>query len=275
MSFNSEIISYLKKEKFVPSKKMGQNFLISDEYQKKIVDVLKIKEKDNILEIGPGFGSITRWILEYKNINLKIVELDKRLHEMLKNKHKNIEVINDDILKFDLFKYYKLEDKQQNKVVSNLPYSVSSKAIIKLVKSNLFETCVFMIQKEMADRITAKVGSKKYNNFTILLNILCSIKKEFDVPNTVFIPQPEVTSTVISITNNKDFDFSKTEKLERFLKICFSQKRKKIFNNLKHYYPSDKIELILKKCNVSKDIRPEQIPIEKFLEMFEEFNSVN
>ncbi|MDE5553391.1 MAG: hypothetical protein K2I67_02480, partial [Malacoplasma sp.] len=82
MSFNADILNYLKKEKFVPSKKMGQNFLISDEYQKRIVEILDLQNNDNVLEIGPGLGSLTRWIIE-KNVNLKLVELDK--YEYWKN----------------------------------------------------------------------------------------------------------------------------------------------------------------------------------------------
>ena len=251
---------------------MGKNFLISDEYQKRIVEILDLQNNDNVLEIGPGLGSLTRWIIQ-KNVNLKLVELDKRLFEFLNNKYSSIEIINDDILKLDLSNFFSLQEREKNKVISNLPYSISSKAIIKLVKSNLFNDCVFMIQKEMGERITAKVGSKKYNNFTVLLNILCSIEKKFDVPNSVFIPKPEVMSSVILIKNNLNFDFDKTEYLEKFLKICFSQKRKKIINNLKNNIPIDKINLILDTCKINKDIRPEQITIESFKKMFEVYLS--
>lgn len=269
MSFNSDILNYLKNKKFVPSKKMGQNFLISDDYQKKIVNLLEIQKDDNVLEIGPGLGSLTRWIYEYQDINFTLVELDKRLFEKLNAIYKNASLINDDILKYDLTKSFDIENKSKNKVVSNLPYSISSKSIIKIVKSNLFAKAVFMIQKEMGERITAKVNSKKYNNFTVLLNILCDIKKEFDVQNTVFVPQPEVDSTVISITNKTDFDFSKTGLLEKFLKMCFSQKRKKIINNLKPFMDIEKANKILELANIDKTIRPENIPINDFVKMFE------
>lgn len=272
MNFNKNIFNYLKKENFVPSKKMGQNFLISEEYQKKIVDVLNLKEQENILEIGPGFGSLTRWICE-KKVNLKLIELDKRLFDFLIKKYPQLQIINDDILKIDLNNFYSINEKQKNKVISNLPYSISSKAIIKLVKSNLFSFCVFMVQKEMAERITAKVGTKKYNNFTVLLNILCNVQKKFDVPSSVFVPSPEVTSTVIVIENNLNFDFNNVALLEKFLKMCFGQKRKKIFNNLKNYLPIEKINLILDSNKIDKNNRPEQISVENFLKMFEVYLS--
>lgn len=272
MSFNSNIFDYLKNKNFVPSKKMGQNFLVSDEYQKKIVDILDLKCDENILEIGPGFGSLTRWIWQ-KKVNLKLIELDKRLCDFLQKKYPSVKVINDDILKIDLNDYYLNVEKQKNKVISNLPYSISSKTIIKLVKSNLFDFCVFMVQKEMGERIIAKVGTKKYNNFTVLLNILCNIQKKFDVPSCVFVPTPKVISTVIVIKNNQNFDFNKVEQLEKFLKICFSQKRKTIFNNLKCYLSLEKINSVLNSCCVNKDARPEQISKENFLKMFEVYLS--
>ncbi len=257
---------FIKKNKFFASKKLGQNFLINETIKQKIVDSIDIKKFDNILEIGPGFGSLTKLILE-KTKNLTVIELDKRLIEFLKNEFSNLKIISCDILKFD----FKTLDYSTYKVISNLPYNISSQIIFKILKFSNFSNAVLMVQKEMAERIVAKVGTKKYNNFTVLLNLTSNIKKLFNVSNSCFFPKPEVESTVIKFSRNKNFDFKNFEILEVFLKNCFSQKRKMIFNNLKKFYEKDKIIKILNKNKIDLSTRPENIEENTYLKMCVDF----
>ncbi|BAC44824.1 ribosomal RNA small subunit methyltransferase A [Malacoplasma penetrans] len=263
----NKFISFIKKNKFFASRKMGQNFLINENIKKKIVDSLEIKPDDHVLEIGPGFGALTKIVLSQTK-NLTVVELDKRLVEFLKQEYKELRIINIDVLKFDFKEFNK---DTQYKIISNLPYSISSKIIFKILKYANFSQSVLMVQKEMADRITAKVGTKKYNNFTVLLRITSEIKKLFDVSNNCFFPKPEVDSTVISFERKKDFDFTNFEKLESFLLKCFSQKRKTIFNNLKNYFPKQKIEEVFNKHSIIPTTRPENIKEELYLKMCFDF----
>lgn len=257
---------YMKEKNFYPSKKMGQNFLINQNIKEKIVDSIDIDNNDFVVEIGPGFGALTKIILSKTN-NLKLIELDKRLVEFLRNEYPQIELFNEDVLKFDFSKI----NENEFKLISNLPYSVSSKVILKVLKYANFKKAVFMIQKEMAERIVAKCGTKKYNNFSVLLSITANIKKLFDVSPTCFYPKPEVNSSVISFEKNKDFDFENFEKLEKFLLMVFSQKRKTIFNNLKKYYDLEKINNILKEFNIDPETRPEKIEAKVYEKMYLKF----
>ncbi|MDE5545559.1 MAG: 16S rRNA (adenine(1518)-N(6)/adenine(1519)-N(6))-dimethyltransferase RsmA, partial [Malacoplasma sp.] len=227
---------FIKKNKFFASKKLGQNFLTNEIIKQKIVDSLNINDSDFVLEIGPGFGALTKLILK-KSKNLTVIELDKRLVEFLKEEFPNLKIINQDILKFD-FNNLALNN---YKIISNLPYSISSQIIFKILKHSNFSEAILMVQKEMAERVVAKAGTKKYNNFTILLNLTSNITKLFNVSNSCFFPKPEVESTVIKFSKKENFDFKNFDILEDFLKKCFLQKRKTLFNNLKKFYSKEKI----------------------------------
>ncbi|MDE5767387.1 MAG: 16S rRNA (adenine(1518)-N(6)/adenine(1519)-N(6))-dimethyltransferase RsmA [Malacoplasma sp.] len=260
---------FIKKNKFFASKKLGQNFLINETIKQKIVDSLNIKNSDNVLEIGPGFGALTKKILE-KSKNLTVIELDKRLVEFLKKEFPDLKIINQDVLKFD----FKSLEISSYKIISNLPYSISSQVIFKILKQSNFSEAVLMVQKEMAERIIAKAGTKKYNNFTILLNLTSNILKLFNVSNSCFFPKPEIESTVIKFSKKKSFDFEKFEILESFLKKCFLQKRKTIFNNLKKFYSKEKIIEVFKKNKINLTIRPENIEEDTYLKMCVDFYEI-
>lgn len=266
---NNKYKKFLEENKFLPSKKMGQNFLINESIKKKIVDLLDVKKEDNIIEIGPGLGALTKYLIQISK-KITLIELDKRLVEFLKNNFKDIKIYNDDILKFD----FNLLDQNQYKVISNLPYSVSSKVIIKILKEEKINFAVFMLQKEMVDRMIAKCGTKKYNNFSVLVSLFCKIEKKIDVSPNSFFPAPEVTSTVISLTKNKDLNFKEFKKIEKFLQNCFSQKRKTIFNNLKNFYDKNKILKILEDQKIDKNTRPEEIEPEIFKRIYKELYEV-
>lgn len=266
-----EIINFMNEKNFYPSKKMGQNFLLFNDYKQRIVNSIDIDEDTYVFEIGPGFGAITEFIYK-KTKQLTVIEFDKRLFEFLSNKFKNeITLINADILKFDISGEIEKHKNKKIKVISNLPYSISSQVIINLLKTQKIDEMVLMVQTEMANRIISKPNSKKYNGYSVLLNILCDVEKLFDVPPSAFYPEPNVYSTVIRLKpkkNNSDLDI---EKFEKFLKLLFSEKRKKIVNNLKKEYTLKTIQEVLNKFAIDENTRAEQLTSKQIIELFKEF----
>lgn len=262
----NSVIKTLKEINLNPSKKLGQNFLIDNKYKNRIIECLNINNDDTILEIGPGLGALTDLIFSNSN-NFLCVELDKKIFSFLKEKYKNsFPIINNDFLKLDFNKLcneYKI-----NKVVSNLPYSVSSKIILKIIQQKEINLSILMIQKELCSRIISKPKSKEYNNFSVLIQMFCNVKKEFDIPNSCFFPKPSIISSVIKLTpkiDNYDIDF---KDIQKFLQICFQQKRKTLINNLKNKFDINLIKRILNKISYNLDVRPEHISVEDYKKIF-------
>lgn len=266
---NNEILKYLKNNNFFPSKKLGQNFLMNNDFKKRIVNSIEINNNDFVLEIGPGFGALTKYILEKTN-NVTLIEFDKRLAEILNNNFKNIEIINNDVLKVNLKSIFDSnKDKEKSIVISNLPYSISSQILINLLKIQKVDYMVLMVQKEMSDRITSKIGSKKYNGFSIIISLISKVEKLFDVPPSAFHPMPNVVSTVLKITPFKNIDFD-IFKLEKFLRICFLNKRKKLINNLKTKFSEKIIIDSFLKLNIDINSRPENLKPFEFINLMRE-----
>lgn len=260
----------LKQESFVPSKKMGQNFLLSKEIKNKIVNSANVDENDIVFEVGPGFGAITE-ILVKKAKKVIAVELDKRLFHHTKEyiKADNFLIINSDILDVDIDKLLEAHTNNQKvKMVANLPYSISSKIILKVLKSQLISDAYIMVQKEMAERISAKVNTSGYNAFTVFVQLFAQTKMLFKVSAKEFIPAPKVESAVIHIHNNfEDINFD-VEKVEKFLRICFLNKRKKLSNNLFTIYDKNKVLQMFETLKIDLNTRAENIDPKKFLEIF-------
>lgn len=267
MSFSiSSFLNHIKKNNFYPSKNLGQNFLISDFYIKKITNLIS-QNNDFLIEIGPGFGSLTSELIK-KNNDLLAIEFDKRLVEYLKEVFPNLNLISTDVLKFDFSLEFKHRNTPRTLIISNLPYSISSQIIFMFIHFENIKEMIFMMQKEMAERLI--IGKeKKHNNFTILLNLVFNIKQEFNVPNSVFFPQPKVISTVMHFYR-KEISFD-IEKMNEFLKLCFLQKRKTINNNLKQNYSEDKIDNIFAKLSYDKKSRPSDFSLENYLSLYNEF----
>ncbi len=260
----SEVSKYLKSMNFVPSKKMGQNFLINDGINKKIIDVCEIDANTNVIEIGPGLGAITKNILNTTD-HFVAIELDKRLVEFLTKTYPNLCLFNDDILKFDF-------DKNINKnwtniqVIANLPYSISSKIIIRLLRIKSITKINILVQKEMAERLLAKKSSKDYNALTVLVQTFATIRHRLTVPKSEFIPMPNVDSWFITITKTDvaiDFD-----RYSNFLKQCFHSRRKKMFNNLIVFYSKDLVQEIYNHFCLDINVRAEQLSKEQFVDIF-------
>lgn len=274
---NKQIHNFMKQESFVASKKMGQNFLSSLPIKKRIVDSANLDNNDFVIEIGPGLGAITEIILEIKTPMLAI-ELDKRLHQYLCDKFKDnplFSIINNDVLKENLSEIVNKYAKNRTvKVVANLPYSISSKIVLKLLKTPEIDTFVIMVQKEMAERISAKPNTKDYNAFTALVSLFLDVEYLFTVGPKNFIPAPKVDSAVIKVTRKKytTYSLENISEYENFLRQCFRNKRKTLVNNLSSSYKKEDIINSLESLNLSLTIRAEALDAITLIKIFNLLN---
>ena len=248
-------------------KSLGQNFLVDQNIIKKIIKIGNIDKNKTVLEIGPGYGSLTKNILA-ENPNLFIgVEKDKSLAFQIKKKFKNynkIEIINDDIINY-------IENKNftENIIVfGNLPYNISTQILAKLALLKKwppwYSKLIFMFQKEVADRIVAKEKTKKFGRLSILCGWRFEVTKHFDVSKNCFSPKPKINSTVLSFIPKKDkiFDIKNPKCLEKITRVLFSNRRKMINKSF--------VKLFGKNTHVEKDLnlnlnqRPEELSKEMF-----------
>jgi len=212
-----------------PKKSLGQNFLIDKNIAKKIVNITSINNQ-YIIEIGPGTGFLTDEIIKKKPKKLYLLEKDKSLYQYLKKKYydyKNIEIINDDALNFNLQCI-----KERKKIISNLPYNISIKLIMNWLKIECkLQKMVLMIQKEVADKMNY-VNKIKKNRLNLFIEVASRYNIEFNVSNNVFFPKPKINSSVITIIpkNNLKIDLNK---FESFTREIFQYKRKKLSTVLK------------------------------------------
>tara|TARA_B100000963_G_scaffold357851_1_gene381024 strand:- start:1607 stop:2389 length:783 start_codon:yes stop_codon:yes gene_type:complete len=256
--------------KFNPKKSLGQNFLIDKNILKKIVDTGNISEKDKILEIGPGTGNLTEYIVKSNPKHIIVVEKDVKLIKILESKFKKeIEIINQDVLKLAQNFYY-----DKFIVYGNLPYNISTKILSNwcLSKEVRFKKLVLMFQKEVADRIVAKVNTKNYSRITILANWKFNIRKIFDISPECFFPKPKIKSTLLEFIPKKDITEIKNPKnLEKITKIFFSQRRKMVKKNFMQLFENS--NNLSKKINIKLTDRPQNIPVDKFLMLVKEYES--
>jgi 16S rRNA (adenine1518-N6/adenine1519-N6)-dimethyltransferase len=245
-------------------KSLGQNFLKDLNIIKKIVSLSKITNND-IVEIGPGRGALTDQILKKKPKSLTLIEKDNLLSYELKLKYKNnkiVKIFNDDILEFDLEK----KIKKNTVIFGNLPYNISSQILVKIVRFKKwppnYSSIIFMFQKEMADRIVGKFGTKKYGRLSILTNYKLDILNSFDVSPNCFIPAPKVNSTILFFKPKKQlFNIIKNiNNLEKVTNILFSNRRKMINKNIKKIFKETKFLNLIKNLDLKSrpsDLNPE------------------
>lgn len=258
MEINRETIKeILQKTNIVANKNLGQNFLVDPLVSKAITNLLKIEENDKVLEIGPGLGSLTHFLCDK---NLTVVDIDKRMCDVISAiyEDKDINVVNSDILKHDVSQY--------DKIISNLPYYITSDILTYLLlNASRCKQMVFMVQKEAAMRFLDADDTSE--PLSILINMLGTIKKEFIVKPTSFIPMPHVDSLVFSITIERNFDELKN--IYRFVKSMYLQKRKTIYNNLSSYTrDKDKALKALEVAGLERNLRPENLKKDDYLKIF-------
>lgn len=266
----------LERHGFTFKKSFGQNFLTDTNILQKIVDTAEIDKNVNVIEIGPGIGALTEFLAE-NAAEVVAFEIDERLVPILEDTlrdHDNIKVINEDVLKADLQTHVK-EFKNPNlpiKVVANLPYYITTPILMHLIESKIpFAEFVVMMQKEVADRISAEPNTKAYGSLSIAVQYYMTAKVAFVVPRTVFVPAPNVDSAILKMTRReqplvevKDEDF-----FFRVSKISFVHRRKTLWNNLtSHFGKSEevkaKLEQALENANIKPSIRGEALSIPDF-----------
>ena len=240
-----------------PKKRWGQNFLIDKNTCNKIVSTLNIKSEDSILEIGPGKGAITE-LISKKVKKIIGVEIDKNLCQILEQKNiPNLEIINQDILKTNLKKY------DCKTIVGNLPYYITSPIIFNFFESGIkWEEMFFLIQREVAERIVAKPGSKSYGRLSVMTQIFSKPQILFNVSKNVFRPIPKVESSFIYLkrdTNRKIHDYNRFRDIVRAI---FNKRRKKLKNCIT---PDMKLNIDLIPTLLDK--RPGEISVNKYIEL--------
>ena len=243
-------------------KSLGQNFLTDDNIKRKIIKVCQLTHSDNVLEIGPGTGVLTREIVKIAK-TVTAVEKDTRLCEQLVgllDDYKNLTLINEDILKFEL-------TQKNTKVIGNIPYNISSPIIEHLIcqKEKISEIYI-SLQKELAQRIVAKPGGKDCGSFSLFVqyHTLPSIK--FIIKRGCFRPQPNVDSAFLELKIRKTppVKVKDEELFFRIIRAAFGQRRKMISNTLKKFIDIEKLEDLFSKTGINSQIRPEKLGLEDF-----------
>lgn len=253
---------FLNKNKFFPSKKMGQNFLVNKNIAKAIIESIDFKDVDAIVEIGPGVGALTEIITTKTDKPIYAIELDKRLASTIKQNFAKVEVINNDVLLVDFDKL--LEKYIKPILISNLPYSISSLMVKKFLTSNL-SIFYCLLQKEFVERLIALPNKKEYSSLSVLLQHHCKIRKILDVNASSFMPPPKVYSAFIVLTKIRKFD----REFAKFVAHCFQFRRKTLINNLKSLYSIDLITKCLQHMNFLVSVRAQELSPEEFYSFYE------
>ncbi len=253
------------------SKSLGQNFLIDGNIIKRIVEIAGLDEKSGVLEIGPGFGTLTQLLCKKAN-KVIAIEVDKSLIEVHKGTldYSNLKIIYDDFLKVDVNKLIEEEFKGLDvKIVANLPYYITTPIIMKILEEKYkVSKIVVMVQKEMAQRLNSKPGSKDYGAITLAVRYRADTNIAMIVPNSVFMPKPKVDSAVIEfkILPKPRIDVSDEKMLFAVIKASFAQRRKTILNGLSNSlnFSKDLINESLVSAGINPGIRGEKLTLEEF-----------
>ena len=254
-------------------KSLGQNFLTDRDILEKIVSTVLVKDQ-NILEVGPGTGNLTSYILKNDPKKVTVIEKDNDLADNLKENFKDkITIINDDILNID-------ENLLFNKKVTvfgNLPYNISteilSKWIINLKDNFWFDHLVLMFQKEVADRIIANFNNSTYGRLSILANWKLNVKKICDINPESFFPKPKINSSLLLFSPKQDFHKIKDPKnLEKVTRIFFSQRRKMLKKPFNQLFNGD--QKVLDKLIIDLNLRPQNLDFDTYYKLAREYEKL-
>lgn len=266
----------LERHGFTFKKSFGQNFLTDTNILQKIVDTAEIDDQVNVIEIGPGIGALTEFLAE-RAAQVMAFEIDHRLVPILADTLRdfdNVTVVNEDILKVDLAQHiqnFKNPD-LPIKVVANLPYYITTPILMHLIESGIpFSEFVVMMQKEVADRISAQPNTKAYGSLSIAVQYYMTAKVAFIVPRTVFVPAPNVDSAILKMVRRPEPAVAVED--EKFFfkvsKASFTHRRKTLWNNLTGYFGKteevkDKLTKALDQSGLSPSVRGEALSLEEF-----------
>ncbi len=257
-----------------PKKSLGQNFLIDRNVLDQIVDTVEITNKE-VLEIGPGSGNLTTFILKKNPKKVYVIEKDDELVLLLEDKFTDeITIINDDVLKIS-------EDEISSEkltVFGNLPYNISteilSKWIVNINKNFWFENLVLMFQKEVAERIIAESNTSKYGRLSILSNWKLNIKKIIDIKPQSFSPRPKIESTLLLFTPRENFfELKNAKNLEMITRVFFSQRRKMLKKPFNQIFRNAKE--VSEKFNIDLNLRPQNLDTEMYFKLVKEYEDLS
>ncbi len=278
--------SIMDKYNIKANKGFGQNFLIDDNILEGIVDSAEITSEDIIIEIGPGLGNLTEYLLKRAK---KVIafEIDTRMIEILQDRFKdynNFEVINQDILSVNLDNYvydsltYTNNFKGKIKVVANLPYYITTPIIFSLFESaSCISEIVVMVQKEVADRIVANPGNKDYGVLTVMCDYYSDSEIVLNVPRECFNPAPNVSSAVVKLVKTDKHKLEDSEAFKELVKKAFSQRRKKVINSLINMnylgLNKDVLKEGLEALNIKETARAEEISLDQYISLAEYYSN--
>ncbi|MBL7128495.1 MAG: ribosomal RNA small subunit methyltransferase A [Ignavibacteria bacterium] len=265
------------KEKFLkykPKKFLGQNFLVDDNIAKKIIRACDIKKNDSLIEIGPGHGALTKHLVKLTK-NYLAVEIDHTIIEKLRLQFDNkLKIIHQDFLKLDFDS--ELNDifniKNKLKIIGNVPYNITTEILFKLFElKDKIEFAVMMIQKEVAQRITAKPNTKAYGILAIQTQLNTSPEILFNVPPTAFFPKPKVHSSVIKLEFGKEkYKLDDKTLFKKIVKESFGKRRKVMRNSLKNLF--DDLNIVTNRIEFDFSRRPENVSIHEFVTLSNEIS---
>ena len=274
----------MRKYNISANKSLGQNFLINNEVVESIISSSNINKNDLVIEIGPGLGTLTEYLIQ-KAGKVLAIELDERMLKILNDRfgeYDNFEVINQDVLKVELNKIINEQKQNKNiknvKIVANLPYYITTPIIMKLLEEKLdINSITVMVQKEVAERLIATPGDKLSGAITYCVYYYADSENIMIVPNTSFIPEPEVESQVIKLNIRKKAPVEiKNEQLFfRIIKVSFMQRRKTLVNALVNggvVQDKKKAKELILSIGLNENIRGEALTIEQFADLSNQLN---
>lgn len=275
----TEVIRLLTKYNFKCKKRLGQNFLVDQNTLQIIINSLKLNKEDCILEIGTGIGTLTS-ALSLLVKQVISVEKDKKLAPLLKeslSSSDNIEIIFEDVMKFDLVNFFGQKRKKGGKIekiVGNLPYYISISLIRQILELNRYlRLAVFLVQKEVGERLMAQAGNKNYGILSLVAQYYSKPQKVHTVPPTVFYPQPKVSSMIIKLDIYKkpQVQVGNEKLFFNIVRASFQQRRKRLINSLSNYFKEvltkAEIENILTETSIDKNRRGETLTLEEFAKL--------
>ncbi len=249
-------------KRVIAKKSLGQNFIDNKSFLNKLSNKIITDDNTDIIEIGPGTGSLTNYLKKKKFKNLFLIEKDDALSIKLYDKYKNdkkIQIYNKDALTFNLSN---LSKGKEIIIVGNLPFNISSQLLINWISYDnwppFYNRMYLMFQKELGKRIISKINNKSYGKLSVLVQSRCRVKELIDAPSHIFYPKPKVDGIVLELTPIDTFIDVNLEKLKIVLKAAFENRRKKIKNSMSDY------KFYFDNWEIEKNLRPENLEVEKY-----------
>lgn len=272
----------LRKHNFKFKKRFGQNFITDTNLLERIAEAGEISDKDIVLEIGPGAGTLTK-VLAARAKQVIAVEIDNTLIPILKEQfasYKNITLVNEDALKvsFDDLVFKHFPEAKEYKIVANLPYYITTPLLFNALENSQHLTeMVVMVQKEVGERLQGSPGTKDYGALTLMANYYSKVEYMFTVSKKLFSPEPEVDSAIVKFKKHDQRPLKENEEelFRKLVKATFSQRRKTFLNSIKNLdLPKEDVISLLIQSGYGEKVRGEELPIEIFLKLAKDFSEI-